>query len=474
MVSTKTKKIAAFIAIFLILLNTISALEISVTDLNSEKQGDNVYFDVQIDLSDKEAIQLNNENIFIRYGRLTITGPNDFNEICLIENGQITECNLDLSLDEINFQKENKITYQFKWDTPSEIEVGNYYVDFEVYLAETIDMPYSSCNVLTGRYEALYGFDHETLYDSELDLNNDNIVNLEDLIIFESAQEYNTNGELFGRFQGYFRLVEEYKTYNSILDLNGDGIINLSDLTLLSQELNSNELDLNGDGIEDLSDIVLLAQYFETGNLELDWNGDGIVDITDVILMAEDMQNNNISFDTNEDGIFDLSDIVIIAEIYSHPRISTEYETLLDLDGDEIVTLSDIVLLAQNIQNPINLIDSNSEIDLTEIVIGSLAANSASEGWCTIQLERIDHLFEIYNSEEQSFEITRRNSDNDENSNNDDYEDEQDYESTDETEGTFTPSSELDYLNGNLWPITFYLIAILISLGGIVILSKRF
>ena len=474
MVSTKIKKIASFIAIFLILLNTISALEISTINLNSEKQGDDVYFDVQIDLSDEEVIQLNNENIFIRYGKLIITGPNGFNEICLIENGQITECNLDLSLNEINFQKENEITYQFKWNTPNGIEIGNYNINFEVYLAETIDMPYSSCSVLTGRYEALYGFDHETLYDSVLDLNNDNLVNLADLVIFRSSQDYNTNGELFGRFQGYFMLVEEYKSYNSILDLNGDGIINLTDLILLSQELNSNELDLNGDGVEVLSDIVLLAQYFNTGNLKLDWNGDGIVDITDIILISQDMQNNDISFDTNEDGIFDLSDVVIIAEIYSHPRISTEYETSLDLNGDGIVTLSDIVLLAQNIRGSVNLIDLNSEIDLTEITIISLAENSASEEWCTIQLERIDNLFEIYNSEEQSFEITRRYSNGGGNSNHNDYEDEQDYESIDESEGTFTPVSELDYLNENLWPITFYLIAILISFSGIILLSKRF
>ncbi len=471
MISIKLKKIVAIVAIFLILLNTVSALNINIQDINDGEQGDNIYFDVQLLLTYEESIQLNNGDLFIRYGKLTISGPNGFNEICLIEAGQITKCGLDISLNEIISFDENKITYQFDWNAPNDANIGTYNVDMEVYLAETIDMPYSKCSVLTGRYLALYGFNHETLYDPFLDLNDDNLVNLEDLIIFESSQIYSANGELFGRFQGYFMLVEEYATYNSVLDLNGDRIIDFSDLVLLAQELNSNELDLNGDGVEDLSDIVLLAQYFETDNLELDWNGDGVVDITDVVLISQDMQED-ISFDVNGDGIFDLSDIVVIAEIYSTPLISTEYETQLDLNGDEIVDITDIVLLSQNIQNPINYIDLNGdgEIDLTEIVIAT--EESINENWCTTQLERIDDLFEIHNSETQSFKITEDDSSENNGSGND-YENEQNHDSVDNVEGTYTPIQESDYIDDNLWPITSYLIGILISLGGIVILSKR-
>ena len=471
MISIKLKKMVALIAIFLILLNTVSALNIDILDIGDEEQGDNIYFDVQLALSYEESIQISNGDLFIRYSKLSITGPSGFEEICLIENGQITECELDISLNEIISFDENKIIYQFGWNTPNSVNVGTYSVDMEVYLAETIDVPYSKCSILTGRYMALYGFNHETLYDPFLDLNEDNLVNLEDLVIFKSSQIYSANGELFGRFQGYFELVGEYAVYNSVLDLNGDRIINFSDLVLLAQELDSDELDLNGDGIEDLSDIILLAQYFETGNLELDWNGDGIVDLTDVVLISQDMQNDS-TFDANGDGIFDLTDVVIIAEIYSTPRISTEYEILLDLNGDGIVDLTDIILLSQNIRNPVNYIDLNGdgEIDLTEIVIA--AGESENEEWCAIQLERIDNLFEIYNSETQSFNIDESDSSETDIS-EEDYENVQNYDSVDNTEETYTPVQELNFVIEDLWPITFYIIAIIISLGGIIILSKR-
>jgi hypothetical protein len=215
----------------------------------------------------------------------------------------------------------------------------------------------------------------------------------------------------------------------------------------------------------------LLAQYFETGNLELDWNGDGIVDLTDVVLISQDMQNDS-TFDANGDGIFDLTDVVIIAEIYSTPRISTEYEILLDLNGDGIVDLTDIILLSQNIRNPVNYIDLNGdgEIDLTEIVIA--AGESENEEWCAIQLERIDNLFEIYNSETQSFNIDESDSSETDIS-EEDYENVQNYDSVDNTEETYTPVQELNFVIEDLWPITFYIIAIIISLGGIIILSKR-
>ena len=46
----------ALIAIFLILLNTVSALNIDILDIGDEEQGDNIYFDVQLALSYEESI----------------------------------------------------------------------------------------------------------------------------------------------------------------------------------------------------------------------------------------------------------------------------------------------------------------------------------------------------------------------------------------------------------------------------------
>ncbi|MBT6995325.1 hypothetical protein HN865_04315 [Candidatus Woesearchaeota archaeon] len=476
MKQTKFTKIITLFAIFLILLNTVSALKISTSEINDVDQGDNVYFDVEIGLSRIDIIQLVNDDIFIRHAKLTITGPNGFYETCFVKDGQLVDCDLDLSVKEVISQNKDQITYQFVWNTLSGIEKGTYNVNGELYLTKTLDAQYSYCDILVGRYQALSSFDHVLLYDSTLDLNNDNIVNLSDLVIFQSNPMYRQDGELFGRFQGFFMLNKEYREYNSMLDLNEDGIINLSDLVLLSQELGNDKLDLNGDGIENLSDIVILAQYFETENLELDWNNDGIVNLSDIILITQYMENGNLELDMNGDDIFNLSDIVIISEIYSNSKISTEYERSLDLDGNGIVNLSDIIILAQNIEGSFELEDLNEDgiLDLTETIIAANGINN--EEWCAMQLEKIDGLVTIFNSEEQSFEITSRSSNggsrnhDDDNSAGDDY---QDYESGDEYEGTYTPFTETNYLMDNLWSLVFYLIAIIVSFSGIVIVSKK-
>ena len=114
--------------------------------------------------------------------------------------------------------------------------------------------------------------------------------------------------------------------------------------------------------------------------------------------------------------------------------------------------------------------NGDGEIDLTEIVIA--AGESENEEWCAIQLERIDNLFEIYNSETQSFNIDESDSSETDIS-EEDYENVQNYDSVDNTEETYTPVQELNFVIEDLWPITFYIIAIIISLGGIIILSKR-
>ena len=55
----------ALIAIFLILLNTVSALNIDILDIGDEEQGDNIYFDVQLALSYEESIQISNGDLFL-------------------------------------------------------------------------------------------------------------------------------------------------------------------------------------------------------------------------------------------------------------------------------------------------------------------------------------------------------------------------------------------------------------------------
>lgn len=480
MKQTKFTKIIALFAIFLILLNTVSALKISTSEPNDAKQGNNVYFDVDIALSREEMIQLTNDDIFIRHTELIITGPNGFSEVCLIKDGQLVDCGLDLEVKEIRSpitsQYRNDIIYQFIWNTPNGIEIGTYDINVELYLAEAINAQYSYCDTLVGRYQALYSFDHFTLYDSTLDLNGDNLVNLEDIATFQSNPTYRQDGELFGRFQGFFMLAEEYRSYNSILDLNGDGIINLSDLVLLSQELGNNKLDLDGNGIENLSDIVLLAQYFETDNLELDWNNDGIVDLVDVVLITQYMETGNLELDMNGDGIFNLSDVVIIAEIYSNPKIPTEYEKSLDLNGDGIVNLSDIVILAQNIQGSFEPEDLNGDgvIDLTETVIA--ASNAKNEEWCAMQLEKIDGRVTLFNTDEQSFEITERSTSSGSSSggNSRNYNDDTvDYDSGEEFEGTFTPETESSYVMDSVWMWIFYALAIIVAIFIIVKVVKK-
>ncbi len=478
MKQTKFTKIIALFAIFLILLNSVSALKIETSQPNDAKQGNNVYFDVGIALSREEMIQLTNEDIFIRHTKLTITGPNGFDKTCLIKEGHLIDCDLDLEVKEIRSpttgsQESNDIIYQFSWNTPNGIATGTYNVNLELYLAEAIDAQYSYCDMLVGRYQALVNFDSTTLFDSDLDLNEDGLINLEDLVVFQDNPLYRQDGELFGRFEGYFMLIKEYNSYNPLLDLNGDGIINLSDIVLLAQELENKKLDLNGDGVEDLSDIILLSQHFKEGNLELDWNEDGIVDLSDVVLVVQYVESGNLEFDLNQDGVFDLSDVIIISQSLN-PNFTTEYEKSLDLTGDEILNLSDLAVLAQNIQGSFEPEDLNGDgvIDLTETIIA--AGNAKNEEWCAMQLEKIDGRVELFNADEKSFEITKRSTGGNSGGNSRNYEDEfVDYDSGEEYEGTYTPENESGYKMNSIWMLIFYVLAIIVAIFIIVKVVKK-
>ena len=93
-------------------------------------------------------------------------------------------------------------------------------------------------------------------------MNEDGVVDISDVALFSSG-EYGNSGKLFGRFQGFFRLISNYDSMLNGLDLYEDGVIDLSDIIILSQNIwgEYNEVqDFNGDGVIDISDVIIYSQ----------------------------------------------------------------------------------------------------------------------------------------------------------------------------------------------------------------------
>ena len=262
MKSIKNKVIFSFLVFTILISSTLaSALDVNLTEPNDPRKGNEVKFKINIDLNMGESILFEQGNFAIKYTDLTFTGPNDYEETCRIKDEEVQDCDLN-----INFEKEydaGKLTYDIEWDTPSNIKRGTYEVTAKVYSSNPFeDYGYNTCEVLIGRYQAWHNFRSQRDYDPELDLNEDGIIDISDIVLFSSG-EYGNSGRLFGRFQGFFRLISDYDSMLNGLDLYEDGVIDLSDIIILSTNIwgeYSEVQDFNGDGVIDLSDVIIFSQ----------------------------------------------------------------------------------------------------------------------------------------------------------------------------------------------------------------------
>jgi hypothetical protein len=418
--STKIKTILSFLILtFLIFSTFVSAIDVNLEEPNNARKGNDVNFELTINLTEGEKYLFEQDNFIIKYTEFTFTGPNGFEEVCKIQEGELQGCELDISIAES--YNSGEITYAIEWDTPTNLKSGNYYVKAKVYSTRPLDYGFNSCSVLQGRYQAWYGFQED--YDPTLDLNEDGVVNLIDISEFASSPSHQNDGILFGRFQGFFRLVGEYQEIAGI-DLYQDGIINLSD-------------------------IVLLSQYLEEGNLELDLNNDGVIDLSDISLISQayyaskNTSEYEQSLDLNGDGVLNLSDIAILAQ-----KIYEGYEGVQDFNGDGVINLIDISIAAQTMYN-------------TE--------------WCTERLEIMDGYSTIIISEEQGFVIKSSSSGS---SGGSDTRNNEvislNFEGNGETtQIEYTPILEVEPSLRDMWIVTIYLIGIILAISGIVILFKR-
>ncbi len=402
----------------------VSALDVSLEDPNNARRGKDVNFGLEIELTQEETYLYESDNFMIKYIELTFEGPKDFEEVCRIENNELKNCDLDLSFSKS--YDSGLITYEFEWDTPSSLKTGDYTVKAKIYATKPLETyGYNSCSVLQGRYQAWYSF--EEGYDASLDLNEDGVINLVDISEFQASSMHRHDGEMFGRFQGFFKLVGEYQSIAGI-DFYRDGVIDLSDIGLLAQYLDEQnpEVDLNGDGVVNLSDIALIAQALEASRTSSEYEQ---------------------SLDLNGDGIVNLSDVAILAS-----KIYEGYEGVIDYNGDGVINLIDASIAAQNMYN-------------TE--------------WCTERLEIMDGLSTVVITSEAEFDIKSSSSGRSTSGSNSNEETQQDETINDlgsneeSTQSEFTPVEEAEYSLHDMWVVVAYLVGIILALGGIAILSKR-
>ncbi len=142
-----------------------------------------------------------------------------------------------------------EITYHIVWHTPGSLNSGNYDVLAKVYAISEDEYydwsPFSYCGVMEGMYiEWLSLNPGGADYDSNLDLNQDGKNDLTDVVIFSQNKDNETwceeNGDcslLYGRFKEFLRVQTEGNVINEDLDLNDDNVVDIDDIILFGQNL---------------------------------------------------------------------------------------------------------------------------------------------------------------------------------------------------------------------------------------------
>lgn len=274
-----------FIIFTLVLMGPANAITIDISEPSDANQGEDVEFTVTVDLDTPDMY------LPIAYTTLIFTEPSGDEFECKVYNDGSTNCDnidvtttFDLTYGQgvqfgygygyqpsygygyeytyfgygygYGYAGENgQITYDVTLHLDGDSEIGTYNVKAETYVAseDSIDSPYSPCEIMLGRYQGYYVLMNQegSYYDPALDLNEDGTIDLSDIVIF--AADHYDDAELYGRFQEFMRF-EDNQTFDPALDLNDDGIINLSDIVLFAGNQEeawcAAQLDLIEEGVE--------------------------------------------------------------------------------------------------------------------------------------------------------------------------------------------------------------------------------
>ena len=85
--------ITVFVISILIMAGPAQALKVTLTQPNNANQGEDVNFDLTIELQEQDAF------VPLKGAKILINGPDGFNEICTIRpNGEVQDCSLDLDV----------------------------------------------------------------------------------------------------------------------------------------------------------------------------------------------------------------------------------------------------------------------------------------------------------------------------------------------------------------------------------------
>ena len=265
----------------LVLMGPASAITINIGEPNDANQGEDVQFQVSVDLDTPDMY------LPIAYTTLIFTNPDNTQFECRVYNDGSTNCdNIEVIVTSnltygqgiqygygygygygyeythfgygygYGYAGENgQMTYDVTLHLESDSQIGDYAVRAETYVAseDSINSEYSPCEIMLGMYRTHYVLINQegSYYDPELDLNEDGTIDLSDIVVF--ATNYSGDAELFGRFQEFMRFNGD-QTFNPALDLNGDGIINLSDIVLFASNQEESwcavQLDLIDEGVE--------------------------------------------------------------------------------------------------------------------------------------------------------------------------------------------------------------------------------
>jgi len=221
---------------------------------------------------------------------------------------------------------------------------------------------------------------------------------------------YNTCEVLIGRYHAWFNFQKGQEDYDPELDLNEDGVVDISDVALFSS-----------------------GEYGNSGKLFGRFQG-----FFRLISNYDSMLNG---LDLYEDGVIDLSDIIILSQ-----NIWGEYNEVQDFNGDGVIDISDVIIYSQNIYD---------------------------QEWCTERLEIMDGISIEVESDEQEFRI-RSDSGNDDDEPRYFYSNEVLTQREEMVEDeTITKVSDAVPSLDDMWIVVFYLIGIVLAVGGIVILSKK-
>ncbi len=276
----KQHKITSFvltsiIIVMLVFLGPASAVRLNISDIEDAAQGQDVSFNVDVELTSPD------QYLPVKYADLIITGPNNFSETCRVYNdGSLGDCSLDLDV-LVNFNvpygfghgfgvdygygygygygyyfgegygygyagaytEGPEISYTVTWHTTSDVNPGDYKVKAKLFAAGEDQYEdygiYSYCGVMEGMFlEAVVenNFPNGTEHGSDLDLNQDGEVDLTDIVIFSQTEELRNNSTLYGMFKEYFRHRDENGAMNEDLDLNDDGVVDGADIIVYVSE----------------------------------------------------------------------------------------------------------------------------------------------------------------------------------------------------------------------------------------------